>query len=202
MKPIIGIILQEDMDNFRKMHINREICFSLSKCGAVPIGIYPDYNNIDFVINLCDGFILQGGDDFSNYDLDLIEKIYKLDKPLLGICQGMQTMGYWANGSIKTINGHKEKLKKYVHNIKVVDGTLLYKILNRNDLLVNSRHGECVENTDMLISAISDDGIIEAIEITDHKFFIGLQWHPESLFGTDSNSELLFNYFVNVCRGG
>lgn len=202
MKPVIGIVLQNFDDDFRKMHINKEICYSISKYGAIVFGIYPDIDKINEVLKVCDGFILQGGDNFTDYDLKLINKIYYLNKPILGICQGMQTLSYWANGKIKKIenSNHKQKNKKYVHEINIIKGTKLYDILNKSKIFVNSRHGQCVEYTNMIISSISNDGIIESIELPNRKFFLGVQWHPESLID-DINSRLIFESFINSCKG-
>lgn len=198
MYTIIGIVLRDDLENVRKMHLNREVCASVSKYGALPIGIYPNYDNIDDTVKLCDGFILQGGTDFTDYDIKLVDKIYKENKPLLGICLGMQTIATFFNGDMKKCLKHNQT-SEYVHDIKIIKGTLLHKILNKNKIKVNSRHNDCVKCTDMNISAISDDGIIEAVEMPNHKFFLGVQWHPESL--EDINSHLIFKSFIESCKG-
>lgn len=193
MVPIIGIILRDE--NERKMSINKEILKYISSLGATAIGIYP--SNLDFILKLCNGFILQGGDDFTEFDLKLVDRVYKQNKPLLGICLGMQTIGYFFNGKIGKCKNHKFD-KEYVHHINIIKGTKLYHIIGKTNILVNSRHFDCVMHTSATISAISDDGIIEAIEIPGHRFCLGLQWHPESL--KDINSRKIFQSFVNACR--
>ena len=194
MIPIIGIILRDE--NYRKMTINKEVLEAVNSLGATPIGIYP--TNIDLFIDFCDGFILQGGDSFTNFDLDLVSKLYKLNKPLLGICLGMQTMGYFFNGKLNKCKNHKSE-ENYVHKVNIIKGTLLHKILNKTSILVNSRHNDCIECTNLNISAISDDGIIEAVEDSHHKFFLGIQWHPETIM--DENSKLIFQNFIDACKG-
>ena len=197
MKPIIGIIVREDENNKKYALLNMEVCHSIIKCGGIPIGIVLNNENIDNIINICDGFILPGGDYFSDFDSVLAKKLMIINKPLLGICLGMQEIG---NRNIqKTLNNHKSFLK-YVHYINIVPNTLLYKILKEKRILVNSRHYDCLKGANLKISAVSDDGIIEAIEDNKHKFYLGVQWHPETLIDTDINSYRLFKYFIDICK--
>lgn len=197
MKPIIGIVVRSDININKYFLLNKEVCQSVIKYGGIPIGIC-ESDDINLIINICDGFILQGGDDFTNFDINLIKKIKELNKPLFGICLGMQTMGYVFNGEIKHLEDHTHKLfSEYVHYINIMPGTHLFKILGKNRILVNSRHMDCLEKTGLRISAMSDDNVIEAIEDTNHKFFIGVQWHPESV--DDNISKLLFSEFIKLC---
>ena len=48
------------------------------------------------------------------------------------------------------------------------------------------------------INAISDDAIVEGVEVKDKKFIMGLQWHPEYIM--DDNSCKIFNYFIKMCK--
>ena len=83
------------------------------------------------------------------------------------------------------------------HNVRIENGTLLKKILNKDTLLVSSRHNYCVHDLNKFkISGIADDGVIEAIENPKCKFNIGLQWHPE-LFDFDHEDSInIFNSFI------
>ena len=65
---------------------------------------------------------------------------------------------------------------------------------------VNSRHKESIINPNLDITAISADGLIEALEDKNKKFFVGVQWHPESMTSYDILESRLFDYFVNICR--
>jgi len=55
------------------------------------------------------------------------------------------------------------------------------------------------QNTNLNISAISKEGYIEAIEDPNKNFFIGVQWHPESMIEYDEKQNNLFKYFVKCC---
>ena len=61
---------------------------------------------------------------------------------------------------------------------------------------VNSRHMDYVKYTDLMVSAYSRDNIIEAVEDKNHKFFLGVEWHPESIKDIYSNS--ILKEFLNI----
>ena len=80
-------------------------------------------------------------------------------------------------------NNHYDKPNKLKHKIYIDENTNLRSILNTNTLKVNSIHHDYIdcELNNLVISAKSEDDIIEAVELPNHKFIIGLQWHPEYL---------------------
>ena len=85
----------------------------------------------------------------------------------------------------------------YVHKVYFND-SLLKKILNKDEIIVNSRHNDCVTKTNLLISSKSIDNIIESVEIDNN--VIGLEWHPESLYDIDINSKKIFDWFINISK--
>lgn len=191
----IGIIGRK---NDNKITFNQEITNVIHKYNCIPIGIIVDFDNdqnIEFnkiknIIDLCNGFILQGGSDYYDIDILITKYLYENNIPTLGICLGMQTMAMTFNGTMSEINGHNRK-NKYVHAIKINENSKLYNIIKKDKIFVNSRHNSYIVNTDLDVSATNN--IIEAIEDKNKKFFIGVQWHPESIM--DENSILLFNSF-------
>ena len=82
-----------------------------------------------------------------------------------------------------------------LHEINIIKNTLLYKILKKDKILVNSRHKSAIKETKHKVSSISNNNIIESIEDPNQKFFLGIQWHPENLYKIDSNSRKIFDYF-------
>ena len=195
IKPIIGIISRDYYsDSKRKINIvYNDIISSVLKSGGIPIGI--PYNiEIEDYLDICNGFILQGGDNINEINLRNLEIIRKENIPTLGICLGMQEMFY--DNNMIDIKDHN---KNELHEINIDTNTLLYKIINKDKILVNSRHKSSITNTKEKICAISLDNAIEAIEISNLKFYLGLQWHPENLYDIDNNSKKIFDYFIKIC---
>lgn len=156
-----------------------------------------EFNAIKDVIDLCDGIILPGGAHTQNIHYKIAEYLYKENRPTLGLCLGMQIMGKTFNNNvIKKIEGdNHNKTDKYVHNINIKKDSKLYEIIKEETIKVNSRHREYIPYTDLDISATSEDNIPEAIEDKNKRFFIGVQWHPESLVD-DVYSNRLFTAFI------
>lgn len=209
MKPIIGIIMRPDklMSGNEVTCVYEDLRMSIISSGGIPLGIMPLTDNLDDfntdiynLIDMCDGIILQGGDEFYNYDLECLKYIYEKDIPVLGICLGMQLMGSMFSGKLENIAKHKYKDKKYVHKIYIDKNSKLYDIFKSDVISVNSRHISALDNTDLDIVGLSDDNVIEAIEDKNKKFFIGVQWHPESMYSYDILECNLFDYFIDVCR--
>ena len=177
--------------------IYNSIVTIVRKSNALPIGLIleEDYKDL---IDICDGIIFQGGDDFEKYDFEALKYAYDIDIPVLGICLGMQLMGVMFSGKLVDIPNHKKKLD-YAHSVKIKKDSKLYQIFNKDIIKVNSRHKSILKTTDLDIVGISNDGYIEAIEDKNKKFFIGVQWHPESMV-YDTNQNRIFESFINSCK--
>jgi putative glutamine amidotransferase len=144
-----------------------------------------------------------------NFDFAITQKFLDSDKPILGICVGEQLLAVMLGGSLvqdiesefpKSTEHYEGDRMRIAHNIKIKKGTILHSIINEDNLGVNSHHHQAVRNeTEKYVaSAISDDGIIEAIEVKNKKFCLGVQWHPEFI---NHPSELaIFVAFIDACR--
>ena len=174
----------------------------------------------------CDGLLLPGGGDMDpkfygqeripacgepNLLRDaaeplLLRAFLAADKPVLGICRGIQVMNAVLGGDlyqdIKPFEHlpHNDHWAK-VHTVTVRRGTLLSRILGQDTVLVNSQHHQAVDRVapGFTLAALSEDGIVEAIEKPDARFCLGVQWHPEWLSDADPAMQGLFDAFVNVC---
>ena len=198
--PIIGIITRKSLsyEKHKTSIVYKDIEKCITENGGICIGITLNHNYKE-LINICDGIIFQGGDDFEKFDLVALEYIYEIDKPVLGICLGMQLMGVLFDGKLIDIENHKKK-NSYAHSVTINKNSKLYNIYKKNILKVNSRHKSIIKNTSLKISAISNDGYIEAIEDSNKKFFIGIQWHPESMVSYDDIQNNIFKYFVKSLK--
>lgn len=174
----------------------------------------------------CDGLLLPGGGDMDpkfygqaripacgepNLLRDaaeplLLRAFLAADKPVLGICRGIQVMNAVLGGDlyqdIKPFEQlpHNDHWAK-VHTVTVRRGTLLSRILGQDIVLVNSQHHQAVDRVapGFTLAALSEDGIVEAIEKPDAGFCLGVQWHPEWLSDADPAMQGLFDAFVNAC---
>lgn len=196
MKPIIGIISRDYLSATKKKIniVYNDIISSIIQSGGIPIGI-PSNQNIEQYLDICRGFIFQGGDDIDNYNLNTISLLKEKNIPVLGICLGMQEMFYEDN--LTPISNHHINS---LHEINIKKDTLLFKIIKKDKILVNSRHYFAINNSKYQVSSISQDEVIESLEIPKNKFFLGIQWHPENLYCIDSNSKKIFDYFIKICK--
>lgn len=203
MKPKIGVVLRPDKNitNRNAQIIYDNIYKVLIDYGAYPIGVVNNDVSLD-LLGLYDGFILQGGDFATEFDYKLIKKCYELDIPILGICLGMQTIGEVFGGNLKNteLNIHHPIDGLKLHNITIYNNTKLFDIIGEYNISVNSRHNYEIKGVNLTISARSNDGVIEAIEDSSKKFFIGVEWHPEDMIGFDNYSKKIFEFFIDSCK--
>ena len=191
----IGIIVREFEENNKSFIGCRKDVLDVFLKYPVQIILIPInllWDQILYLVQLCDGIVLTGGDHFVDNDFLLVQYLYKQDIPTLGICLGMQAMAlsFGGYGEIKVGNNHYLK----EHAIVIKKNSLLYSILGVEQSVVNSRHKTGVQNINLVVSARAFDGVIEAVEDKKKKFFLGLEWHPESL--VNKKSDLIFEAFI------
>lgn len=178
----------------------------------------------------CDGLLLPGGADIEpslygrereekcgkpnelrdKYEFLLYDAFVKTNKPILCVCRGFQLLNVINGGTlhqdiaeIKKCN-HSSFMKraKAIHSIAVTEKTKLYEIFGKTQVSVNSMHHQATEKVgeNLIVSAVSEDGFVEALELKDHPFCIGVQWHPEHMSKNDSLQQDIFNKFVDACK--
>ena len=229
-KPIIGIIgkvqPQYEEDIWHRIDEVDELRYLIVKNGGIAIMLLPTEATLKFndndikdntilsneekkelyrQIDLCDGFILQGGLYSSNYEIEMAKRIIELDKPLLGICAGFNNILRALGTDViedKT-KSHDIYDKDYRHKISVIKGTKLYELINKDEYYVNSIHSMIAPKEKVQdyveISSISYDGLVESFELNNKKFVLGIKWHPELML-EDEFANKLFKEFVEKCK--
>ena len=197
--------------------------------------IEPANSSYEFVENIIkdsDGVIFAGGVDIdpalynsSNFDLveeydtdrdkadlAILEMAIKYNKPILGICRGLQLINVYYGASLyedipsqynSSISHRSENGGFSNHTININESSRLFnKLKNGSIQNVNSMHHEAIrELADPLtITALADDGIIEMVENKEYpNYFLGVQWHPEfSYRNGDRLSHLIFEDFFEA----
>ena len=147
------------------------------------------------------------------HELMLVRLATDRQIPILGICRGMQVMTAALGGKLyqdiykeaSATLKHSQNAERHVatHTVSLTSGSRLAEIFNTERLPVNSFHHQAVKEAapGFAVSALSPDGLIEAIESTRHKSMIGVQWHPECMIlGGDRSMMPLFEWLVGEAR--
>ena len=233
MKPIIGItpLWDEEKNSLWMLPAYLE---GVEQAGGIPI-VLPFSTKEEDIVRLaskCDGFIFTGGPDVDPKlyneeplkDLisgcqkrDELESVYlrealKDNKPILGICRGLQFINVFLGGNLyqdiplqaKTEVNHRQDrpYDKPVHEVKLVENSPIYKCLGNNHIMVNSCHHQGIKELapNLVSMASSEDGLIEAVYLPSHSFLWAVQWHPEVLLKTSEESAKIFAAFIDAAK--
>ena len=87
------------------------------------------------------------------------------------------------------------------HKVQVLEGTRLAKIIGSGIHEVNSYHHQAIKSLSPKVEkmAESEDGLVEAIAVKNHRFAIGVQWHPEFSYENNEESMNLIKAFIKEC---
>ena len=178
----------------------------------------------------CDGFLFTGGQDVSpvlygmkdatativasperdKLESLLLSKALQADKAVLGICRGLQFINVFLGGTLwqDLPSQHPSEIihrqgKPYdVPTHQVTLSGDLQALLRKNILEVNTLHHQAIKDlgSGLMSMAVAPDGIIEAAQMSGKRFVWAVQWHPEYLFRTNSDSLAIFSCFVEHCK--
>ncbi|MEW6244629.1 MAG: gamma-glutamyl-gamma-aminobutyrate hydrolase family protein [Bacillota bacterium] len=147
-------------------------------------------------------------------EMSLTRAALEMDMPVLAICRGIQVLNVAAGGTlyqdiksqVRGAKKHRQDAPRWypTHEVRLRDGTRIASIACASRIRVNSFHHQAVRELgeNMLITGEARDGIIEAIESAVHRFVVGVQWHPEMMYETDSVARALFSAFVAAAGAG
>ncbi len=145
-------------------------------------------------------------------EITLMQLLAKEKKPVLGICRGSQVMNVALGGNlyqdlpsqfkgIVPLN-HKPKAPYHhpIHDVEIKEKSLLFNILQKNKIKVNSIHHQGFNSLGKGLKAVAAAPctLVEAIEMENHPFFIGVQWHPEKMPQEESSQKIL-QKFMAAC---
>lgn len=212
---------KENNDFNLKHYLNHDFILMSQKLGIGLCTIMSPYECEDFC-SMCDGLIIPGSankvnpsyygeepmnppPDYDVFALDLkvIDYFIKNNKPVFGICAGLQAINIYFGGKIGyiTTDGTKPHYQT-THPVNIKKDSFVYDAFKSERADINSYHVMHINKlgSELDVVAESDEGIIEAIENKERRIF-GVQWHPEQSFRTDNSTEHnLFKNFLECCR--
>ena len=228
MRPVVGVMPLWDEEK-ESLWMLPGYLDGLRQAGGLPI-ILPlsdDPAELTQLAALCSGFLFTGGQDVSPevyreppHDLTepcplrdamerrILEYALAEDKPVLGICRGIQFINAALGGTLyqdlpsqhpsDTVHRQPPPYERPVHNVAVRADTPLHRCLGVSALPVNSLHHQAVKDLAPGLEpmAAAPDGVIEALYRPDSRFLWAVQWHPEFSFRAEEASRKIFRAFV------
>lgn len=219
-QPLIGLSANyEGIDATLRERYYKQVV----EAGGVPVIIPPVADTAVIINTLqhLDGLILTGGGDHNplwmgeepsprlhniNRERDLAELMlvrlaFNRQIPMLGICRGIQTLAIALGGKVEQDIEQQVKhsqdadRSEPTHSVSLVKGSTLYNIYGSERIMVNSFHHQAVSQPGKRFRVIarSADNIIEAIESSEYKAILGVQWHPEWL---EEDGQKIFRWLV------
>ena len=227
-RPLIAIILDENTSGDASRYELSKTCFrAIEEAGGVPLGIPYLPALVVAVIGGFDGLLSTGSrfafpadwyaghqvsrapaSERAGFERDLMAGFLARDKPVLGLCGGMQMLAGLHGCKLTPDVGampstgiaHDDPATR--HAVSVTAGTRLCDIVGVETIEVNSLHREAVVAVadGVAVAAVAPDRVIEAIELTDRSFALGLQWHQERYADQEHRGNAVFRAFVAACR--
>lgn len=224
-KPIIGIVgkptIESDMWHY--IEIVDDIRYAILKNNAIAIGILPTDKKINFkvdeeldnyvltndekrdleiIIEKLDGVVLEGGLVSNQYEEEVAKICIEKDIPIMGICSGFNNLIRAMGGNVHIDSNifHNQFGSKIAHSIDIIEDSKLFNILGTNKVDVNSIHTCIALENDIkdykVVAICPNDNTVEAIELENKRFVMGIKWHPELM----KDMNIIFEEFVKECR--
>lgn len=224
MKPLIGIVAKPSLvtDMWHYMEIVDDIRYVLIKNGALVVGVLPteekivfkndeepdsyiltdnEKSDLEMTLSKLDGVILEGGLVSNRYEEEIARICIEKDIPLLGICSGFNNLIRALGGKVHIDSStfHNQFGSKIAHEIEIKQNSKLFGILKKTKVNVNSIH-TCIATEDEIkeykvVAKCPNDNTVEAIELENKRFVMGIKWHPELMESMNS----IFEEFVRKC---
>jgi putative glutamine amidotransferase len=186
----------------------RTYSLAVQRAGGVALILPPDDSVAeapDELLDLIDGLILAGGSDIDpgsygakphpetkntwperdRFEIALGTRALERDMPVLGICRGMEMLNVIQGGTLNQHLGlelHRHTPGVFTdHRVNLQAGSLAARVVGSEKTEVKSAHHQGVEELGegVAVTGHADDGVVEAIELPDRSFAVGVLWHPE-----------------------
>lgn len=90
----------------------------------------------------------------------------------------------------------------YVHSVRLINNTKFSKIIEKEEIEVNSRHKKIIDtHPNLIVNCICEDGYIDGVESPDKTFYVAFRFHPESLYKVNKDNNKIFEKFIKACNG-
>ena len=234
-RPVIGVLPLYDMKR-ESLWMLPGYMQGIEAAGGIPaiLSISAEKKDIAYWVDTLDGFLFTGGQDVQpllygeekmpfcdevcvqrdELESVLFQLACERDKPVFGICRGLQIMNALLGGTLyQDIPSQMEADKKIVHaqkapytipchRVELAGDSPLGKRLGSGALMVNSLHHQGIKRLaeGLQASAMAEDGLVEAAYMPDKSFVTAVQWHPECSLGEDGPSMQLFSSFVDAAK--
>ncbi len=233
MRPVIGVLPLWRAEK-EQLWMRPDYLEGIMEAGGAPL-IFPFTEDEELAAQLtqmCDGILFTGGQDVSpsiygeeslpqleevseqrdKLELLVIREALRLEKPVFGICRGLQFLNAALGGTLyqdlytqydtRISHRQSEPYNMPTHEVSIAPGSPLAEVLGDGPIVVNSFHHQGIKDlADSLVPmAWAPDGLVESFFRPGPVFFRAVQWHPEMLFKNDENSRKLFRSFVEACK--
>lgn len=240
MKPVIGItttplVEPQAHGTFRRYLVSVPYVRAVEAAGGLALILPPQTDAVEQLVTMIDGLLLTGGADMApdlygdadvheatygvdaerdSFELELFEAAMAQDKPIFGICRGIQVMNVALGGTLvqdlptqhpgASDVGHRQHEQGVVasepsHRVSALLPDL-FPIFDGDELSVNSFHHQAIRDIapSLDAAATSPDGLVEAVVMRDRRDVFGVQWHPELMFDTHDEHLRPFALLVNA----
>ena len=186
----------------------RTYSLAVQRAGALALILPPDdvvAESPDELLDMLDGLILAGGSDIDpasygaqphpetrgtrperdRFEIALGTRALERDMPVLGICRGMEMLNVIQGGTLNQHLGlelHRHTPGVFAdHGVRLEPGSLAERVVGGDHTEVKSAHHQGLEELGegVVASGYADDGIVEAVELPERQFAVGVLWHPE-----------------------
>lgn len=199
---------------------------AIRRAGGVPMLLPPGETSTDRWLDGVDGVLIAGGTDIDpgrygrtrtpvvliadterdDSEIALTREVLERDVPTLFVCRGMQMLNVALGGTLHAhipdlgigdIHRDKEGMWAY-HDIEAVEASRVEAAMGATSVMTYSGHHQAIDDVapGLTVTASAPDGIIEALEVDDASWAVGVQWHPEVSAHDDPTQQALFDRLV------